>query len=257
MRLLTIAGSDSGGGAGIQADLKTFAAFGAHGSSVLTCVTAQNTREVRAVHRLPPDVVVAQLDAVLDDIGADAVKTGLLPSPEIVEVVGARCAGLEVPLVVDPVLVSSSGTPLCAAGTADALLAELLPHATVVTPNLDELAVLSGHTDRSEQGRIAGARVLLSLGCPWVVVTGGHLEDRPVDLVAGVDGTIEFLDGPRVDVGAAHGTGCTFSSALATCLAEGDALLEAARRAKEFVRGALERAVRVGDGAVVLGHIVG
>jgi hydroxymethylpyrimidine/phosphomethylpyrimidine kinase len=224
-RALTIAGSDSGGGAGIQADLKAFAAAGAHGMSAIVALTAQNTIAVTAVHELPPAFVVAQLDAVFDDIGVDAVKTGMLYSREMIETVAAYLAERPVPLVVDPVMVASSGATLLEEGAVEALVTLLFPLATVVTPNLFEAIALVG--DLGSRPKLAQA--LHQLGADAVIVTGGH-GDPPVDLL--FDGA-EYLDIPvdRFEVAATHGAGCTHSATLTALLARGLTLEEAARGA--------------------------
>jgi hydroxymethylpyrimidine/phosphomethylpyrimidine kinase len=224
-RALTIATSDSGGGAGIQADLKAFAAAGAHGSSVLVALTAQNTVGVTAIHELPPEFVRAQLDAVFDDIGVDAAKTGMLFSRTLIETVAAYLRGHPVPLVVDPVMVASSGAKLLEDDAVAALIGELFPLATVVTPNLMEARALTG----SEGSRRELAARLHELGAPAAIVTGGHGDD-PVDHL--FDGR-EHMEIPveRHAAGATHGAGCTHSATLAALLARGLSLVEAARGA--------------------------
>jgi hydroxymethylpyrimidine/phosphomethylpyrimidine kinase len=251
-RALTIAGSDSGGGAGIQADLKTFSALGVYGASVITALTAQNTREVRAIHDVPAAFVASQIDAVLDDIGADAVKVGMLGQPEIITTVAEHLhAHPGPPLVVDPVLASTSGVPLLDPQGIERLRRELLPLATVVTPNLLEVAVLLERpAPRSEEEMIDAGRELLALGLRSVVVKGGHL--------AGANSVDYFLDGstilpltaPRLPMRHTHGTGCTFSAAIAAFLARGMALPQAVKEAKEFVTAAIAASdrLRVGQG---------
>ena len=224
-RALTIAASDSGGGAGIQADLKAFAAAGAHGMSAIVALTAQNTTAVTAVHELPPEFVVAQLDAVFDDIGVDAAKTGMLYSRRIIETVATYLAERRVPLVVDPVMVASSGARLLEEDAIEALVTRLFPVATVVTPNLHEAVALVGPGD----SRSDLARALHRLGAAAVIVTGGHGEP-PVDLL--FDGTQEIeIPVERLPVAATHGAGCTHSATLAALLARGLPLEEAARGA--------------------------
>jgi hydroxymethylpyrimidine/phosphomethylpyrimidine kinase len=224
-RALTIATSDSGGGAGIQADLKAFAAAGAHGSSVLVALTAQNTVGVTAIHELPPEFVRAQLDAVFDDIGVDAAKTGMLFSRTLIETVASYLRNHRVPLVVDPVMVASSGAKLLEDDAVAALIGELFPLATVVTPNLMEARALTG----SEGSRRELAARLHELGAPAAIVTGGHGGD-PVDHL--FDGR-EHVEIPvdRHAAGATHGAGCTHSATLAALLARGWSLVEAARGA--------------------------
>jgi hydroxymethylpyrimidine/phosphomethylpyrimidine kinase len=252
---LSIAGSDPSGGAGIQADLKTFHAFSVYGAAVVTAVTVQNTRGVRAVHAVPPDIVLAQLDAVDDDLRVAAAKIGLVPGPELAAALAARLARRPLPhLVVDPVLVAGSGDPLAAAGTAAALRA-LLPHAALVTPNLDEAAALTGRSVRDVATMIDAARVLLDLGAGAVLVTGGHLPDRPVDVLV-APGAVDQLDATRVPLQRTHGTGCTLSAAVVAGLAAGETLATAVARAKRFVTAALTAAPAVGGGARPLDHRV-
>jgi hydroxymethylpyrimidine/phosphomethylpyrimidine kinase len=224
-RALTIAASDSGGGAGIQADLKAFAAAGAHGMSAIVALTAQNTTAVTAVHELPPEFVLAQLDAVFDDIGVDAVKTGMLFSRRLIETVAAYLADHRTPLVVDPVMVASSGATLLQDDAVGALVTQLFPLATVITPNLFEAIALVG--DLGSRPKLAEA--LHRLGADTVIITGGH-GDPPVDLL--FDGT-EYLEIPvgRYEIAATHGAGCTHSATLAALLARGDSLEQAARGA--------------------------
>ncbi len=267
MVALTIAGSDSGGGAGIQADLKTFAALGVYGASALTAVTAQHTTAVVAVQAVDPGLVTAQVEAVLDDLGAAAVKTGMLATPATVAAVAALAADGRLPnLVVDPVLVSSSGHSLMDDGGVDAYRRLLLPHATVATPNLREAALLTGRR-LQELGTVAAMREvaeeLRGLGAATVVVKGGHLpaavgaarggaaveggddgEDAGCpDVVAGPDGTM-VLPATRVATGNDHGTGCTLSAAIAASLALGADPSTAVADAKQFVHRALEGAAR-------------
>jgi hydroxymethylpyrimidine/phosphomethylpyrimidine kinase len=251
-RCLTIATSDSGGGAGIQADLKAFAAAGCHGSTVLVALTAQNTAAVTGVHELPPDFVRAQLDAVFDDIGADAVKTGMLFSAELIGTAADYLADVDVPLVVDPVMVASSGAKLLQDDAVDILVARLFPLATVVTPNFDEALVLAGH------GSVPGtwtrpelAEAIVERGARAVVVTGGHGDD-PVDHLFDGERHVE-IPVPRYDVAATHGAGCTHSATLAALLAHGLPLEEAARGAAEAAAEAVRNGlveIGAGDGPV-------
>ena len=253
-RVVTIAGSDSGGGAGIQADLKTFAAFGTYGASVITAVTAQNTVEVRAIHEIPPDVVAAQLDAVLTDIGADAVKTGMLSSAAIIEVVAERLRAHEVRhLVVDPVMVAKSGDRLLREDAVAALREWLLPLAEVLTPNAAEAAVLAGMAVDDLNAALEAARRIAAMGPRVVIVKGGHLGgERSDDLL--FDGEEEVLAGRRVQTRHTHGTGCTFSAAIAAGLAVGLDAREAARQAKAYVQGAIEHAEPLGAGHGPVNH---
>jgi hydroxymethylpyrimidine/phosphomethylpyrimidine kinase len=254
-RALTIAGSDSGGGAGIQADLKTFFALGVYGTSAVTAVTAQNTQGVRAIHEIPPEVVAAQIDAVMEDIGADAAKTGMLSGVPIIEVVADRLRAHSVAaLVVDPVMVAKSGDALLRPEAVQALLTLILPLAAVVTPNAPEAAVLSGVEVTDAATAREAARRIHALGPKMVIVKGGHLDgERSDDLV--FDGrTFEVLTGRRIDTPHTHGTGCTFSAAIAACLARGLDPLAAAREARAFLQGAIEHAEPLGRGHGPVNH---
>jgi hydroxymethylpyrimidine/phosphomethylpyrimidine kinase len=255
-RVLSIAGSDSGGGAGIQADLKTMLAMGVHGMTALTAVTAQNSLGVHGGWDLPVEAVTAQLDAVLDDIGVDAVKTGMLSSPELVRAVAARLGPVVadgVPLVVDPVGVSKHGDPLLRDDAVDVLRSELVPQATVVTPNLPEVEMLTGVRVDDEQGLRQGALAVLDLGPRWVLVKGGHLAGDAVDLLT--DGTTEVrVRAPRLDNRHTHGTGCTLASAIASRLALGDDVPSAMRAAKRYVTGALRSGFPLGQGIGPVDH---
>jgi hydroxymethylpyrimidine/phosphomethylpyrimidine kinase len=246
-RCLTIAGSDSGGGAGIQADLKAFAAAGCFGSSAIVALTAQNTLGVTAVQELPPEFVLAQLEAVFDDIGVDAAKTGMLFSRELVETVAEFLGEHPVPLVVDPVIVATSGAELLQDDAVEALVDRLFPLATVVTPNLPEAEALTGHSGaRSEL-----AERLHELGAPAVIVTGGHGEDAVDHLFDGREHVEIQVE--RHEVAATHGAGCTHSATLAALLARGRTLEDAARGAakvaSEAVRNGLAE-IGAGEGPV-------
>ncbi len=247
-RVLTIAGSDSGGGAGIQADLRAVTVLGGHATTVLTALTAQNTRAVRGIHPVPVEFVRAQLEAVLDDIGADAVKTGMLWNARTVEVVAEVLARYEVgPLVVDPVMVAKSGDHLLERSAREAMVAALFPQAFLVTPNLPEAEVLTGRVvdtvSRMKEAAVAIAR----MGPRAVLVKGGHLQGDPVDLL--YDGA-EFhtFSGRRVASRGTHGTGCTYSAAIALFLARGLPLEDAVRKARSFLVRAIEQAVPIGSG---------
>ncbi|MGI8335502.1 bifunctional hydroxymethylpyrimidine kinase/phosphomethylpyrimidine kinase [Actinomadura scrupuli] len=281
--VLTIAGSDSGGGAGIQADLKTMLALGVHGMSVIAAVTAQNSLGVQGYWELPPEAVRAQLDSVLTDIGTHAVKTGMLASTVLVETVAEVLAGVNVPVVVDPVGVSKHGDPLLAAEAVSAVRTALLPTATVVTPNLWEVEQLTGVKVVEESGLREAAEAVKALGPGWVLVKGGHLPGEPVDLL--FDGTTEYrFAGTRHDNLHTHGTGCTLASAIASYLALAAAergeqgerreqgerggpgqrggpgetsaadLVDAVRKAKEFVSGAIEHGFALGSGIGPVDH---
>jgi hydroxymethylpyrimidine/phosphomethylpyrimidine kinase len=252
---LTIAGSDSGGGAGIQADLKTFAAHGVYGTCAITALTAQNTLGVSAVHVVPAEFVTAQIEAVASDIGCDAVKTGMLATAAIVERVAAAIEALELPnLVVDPVMVAKSGDRLLDDDAVHAVRTVLLRLARVVTPNVPEAEALAGMPVRSPQEAREAARRILRFGPAAVLIKGGHLPgDTITDLV--VDGSHEIeLTGPRIVGRHTHGTGCTLAAALAARLASGQSLDEAARGAKAYVAGAMRQGIAVGAGYQPLGH---
>ncbi|MFI1178043.1 bifunctional hydroxymethylpyrimidine kinase/phosphomethylpyrimidine kinase [Streptomyces sp. NPDC020799] len=253
-RVLTVAGSDSGGGAGIQADLKTMLALGVHGMSVLTAVTAQNSRGVQGAWPLPAEAVRAQYRSVVDDIGVQAVKTGMLASAALVETVAELLTGLDAPVVVDPVGISKHGDPLLAASALDALRTELLPVATVATPNLDEVAWLTGIHVTEEAGLRRAAEAVLAFGPAWALVKGGHLDGaEAVDLLT--DGTEEhWLRAPRHDNRHTHGTGCTLASAVAAELAKGSEVPEAVAAAKEYVTGAIAAGFPLGAGIGPVHH---
>lgn len=253
-KALTIAGSDSGGGAGIQADLKTFAALGVYGMSVITALTAQNTREVLAVVEPPPEMVRVQIDAVMSDIGADAVKTGMLSSAEIVAEVAAGIDRYDMQnVVVDPVMVAKSGDRLLRDDAVDAVVELLLPLTFIVTPNIPEAEVLSGRNIQNEADMIEAARAIHARGARFVVVKGGHREGDAVDIV--FDGVnVERLSSPRVETRNTHGTGCTFSAAIAARLAAGRAALDAISDAKEYLYGALLHSYEVGAGHSPVHH---
>ncbi len=253
-RALTIAGSDSGGGAGIQADLKTFAALGVYGSSALTAVTAQNTLGVTAVVELSPDVVAAQIDAVMSDIGADAVKTGMLANSDIIRTVSEKVREHAFDnLVVDPVMVAKGGDRLLREEAVDALRNLLLPLAAVVTPNLPEASVLVGRSVESLEDARRAARDIVDMGARSVVVKGGHLQGDAIDVF--YDGAqFRELAAPRIETTSTHGTGCTFASAIAAGLAQGMGMEDAVARAKEYVTEAIRSAFPLGGGHGPLHH---
>ncbi|WP_415923945.1 bifunctional hydroxymethylpyrimidine kinase/phosphomethylpyrimidine kinase [Streptomyces sp. ID05-47C] len=252
-RVLTVAGSDSGGGAGIQADLKTMLALGTHGMSVVTAVTAQNSLGVQGVWELPVEAVRAQYRSVVDDIGVRAVKTGMLSSAELVEAVAELIAGTDAPVVVDPVGVSKHGDPLLAASALDSVRTRLLPAATVATPNLDEVAQLTGVRVESERDLRRAAAAVLAYGPRWVLIKGGHLPGDAVDLLT--DGSQEhWLRAPRHDNRHTHGTGCTLASAIAAELAKGRTVPEAVAAAKEYVTGAIAAGFALGGGIGPVDH---
>jgi hydroxymethylpyrimidine/phosphomethylpyrimidine kinase len=252
---LTIAGSDSGGGAGIQADLKTFAAHGIFGTCAITAVTAQNTLGVTAWQAIPADLVTAQIEAVAGDMGAHAVKVGMLANAAIVEAVAAAIDSLELPLVVvDPVMIAKGGDRLLEEDAVAALIAELLPRAHIVTPNVPEAAVLAGMSIGSvEEMREAGRRIL-GRGCRLVLVKGGHMEGPESIDVACTPGETYELRGPRIASRSTHGTGCTLSSAIAANLARGLSDRESITRAREYLEGAIRQAPVIGRGHGPLNH---
>lgn len=252
-RVLTVAGSDSGGGAGIQADLKTMLALGVHGMSVLTAVTAQNSVGVQGAWPLPVEAVRAQYRSVVDDIGVQAVKTGMLASAELVRTVADLLAGTGAPVVVDPVGVSKHGDALLAESALGSLRTRLLPVATVATPNLDEVAQLTGLRVESEEQLRPAAEAVLEFGPRWVLIKGGHLPGDAVDLLT--DGSEEhWLRAPRHDNRHTHGTGCTLASAIAVGLAKGRSVPEAVTEAKEYVTGAIARGFALGGGIGPVDH---
>jgi hydroxymethylpyrimidine/phosphomethylpyrimidine kinase len=253
-RAMTIAGSDSGGGAGVQADLKTFAALGVYGASAITAITAQNTLGVTAVLELPPELVAAQIDAILFDIGTDAVKTGMLANSRIIQVVANKVKehGLS-NLVVDPVMVAKGGDRLLQEEAVEALRSLLIPLATVVTPNLPEAAVLVGRSVESLEDARRAATDIVAMGAKSAVVKGGHLKGDAVDVFYDGRKLLEFT-AVRIETTSTHGTGCTFASAIAAGLAQGMALEEAVARAKEYVTEAIRRAFPLGGGHGPLNH---
>jgi hydroxymethylpyrimidine/phosphomethylpyrimidine kinase len=252
-RCLTIAGSDSGGGAGIQADLKAFAAAGCYGASAIVALTAQNTTGVTAVHELPPDFIRAQLAAVYDDIGVDAAKTGMLFSRAVIETVADFLEGRNIPLVVDPVMIASSGAELLRSDAVETLVSRLFPLATVVTPNLQEAEALVGSGPRRER-----AERLHELGAPAVVVTGGHGDEAIDHLFDGMRHAEIPVE--RFDTAATHGAGCTHSATLAAALARGLSLEQAAREAARVASAAVRHGlaeIGAGDGPVDVLHLKG
>jgi hydroxymethylpyrimidine/phosphomethylpyrimidine kinase len=255
-RVLTIAGSDSGGGAGIQADLKTMIVLGVHGMSAVTAVTAQNSLGVSGVWEQPGPAVRAQIRAVVDDIGVDAVKTGMLSSAAIVSLVAEEIADVVaagVPLVVDPVAVSKHGDPLLRADAVDTARDALLPLATVVTPNLDEVRLFTGVDVRGPDDLDEAARAMLALGPRWVVVKGGHLPGEPVDLLT--DGhEAHRMTSSRHPSPHTHGTGCTLAAAIAAGLAGGADVPTAVRAARDYVAGAIVGGYPLGAGVGPVDH---
>ncbi len=253
-KAMTIAGSDSGGGAGIQADLKTFAAMGVYGTSVLTAITAQNTQTVTEVVDMPDSMIRSQIDAVVSDIGADAVKTGMLSGAGIIEIVAEKVTehGMT-PLVVDPVMVAKGGARLLREDAVDALKSLLLPLATVVTPNIPEAEVLVDHKIEDMDGMRDAAREIVELGARSVVVKGGHMEGPATDIF--FDGSdIKAFTSQRISTHNTHGTGCTFASAIAAGLAKGNSVRDSVSDAKKYVTEAIRYAPAIGKGNGPLNH---
>lgn len=248
-RALTIAGSDSGGGAGIQADLKTFAAMGVHGMSVITSITAQNTYEVRAVHDIPLNIIEAQFRAVVEDIGVDAAKTGMLSNSEIIRLVASLIKEYGITLVVDPVMIAKSGAPLLRDDAVEVLAKELIPLATVVTPNKPEAERLSGISINGlDDSKLVAKKLSEELGAKAVVVKGGHLTaDESIDVLY-YEGSYYEFRAPRIQSRNTHGTGCSFSAAITAELAKGKSIPDAVRAAKEFITTAIEYGLPIGRG---------
>ena len=253
-KAMTIAGSDSGGGAGIQADLKTFAAHGVYGTSILTAVTAQNTVEVLAIAEVPEEVIALEIDGVMGDIGADAAKTGMLSSPSIIETVADRVEAWGIHnLVVDPVMVAKSGDRLLHENAVASLRGKLLPLAMIVTPNIPEAEVLAEMTIDTEEAMREAARRIQAEGAKIVVIKGGHSEGAPSDLVFD-GGEFTLLPGERIDTRNTHGTGCTFSAAITANLALGLEPLAAIERAKTYITEALRHSYAIGEGHSPVNH---
>ena len=257
-RVLTIAGSDSGGGAGIQADLKTFAALGCYGMTAITALTAQNTVGVQGIHAVPPAFLQSQLQSVIEDIGVDAVKIGMLHEPGVVEVVAWAIQHYQLQRVVlDPVMVATSGDRLIADATVRVLVDQLFPLATVITPNLDEASLLLGRPIAAVSDLSGAAQALLSQGARAVLLKGGHLPgDQVVDVLARPGHVDMVLSSARMASRNTHGTGCTLSSAIAAHLALGEPLERAVRAAREYILGAIQAGagVQVGHGHGPLNH---
>ncbi|GER90278.1 hydroxymethylpyrimidine/phosphomethylpyrimidine kinase [Dictyobacter vulcani] len=246
-RALTIAGSDSSGGAGIQADLKTFAALGVYGTSAITAITAQSTLGVRSAYDLPVEQIVAQIDAIMEDIGTDAAKTGMLSSSEIIEAVAERARYWQLRLVVDPVMVAKGGASLLRTEAVKTLSSILLPLAEVVTPNLLEAEVLTGRSLHTEDAMREAARAIHALGPRYVIIKGGHRPQAPIDIFYNGQDFVD-LRAERIQTPNTHGTGCTFSAAIAAFLARGWSMDEAVVRAKRYITGAIEHAAALNIG---------
>lgn len=258
-RVLIIAGSDSGGGAGIQADIKTVTALGGYAMTAVTAVTVQNTLGVKGFHEIPTDVVAGQIAAVLEDIGADVIKTGMLASVPIIETVADALKGKKIPRVVDPVMRAKGGHALLPEAAAKALIECLVRGAALITPNLPEAEALTGRVIKTEADMMAAVPALRGLGAQAVLLKGGHLEgERLVDLLITAEELVRFED-TRIESAATHGTGCTLASAIATGLADKMPLVEAIARARAYVRRAMLTAPGLGQGHGPLnhGHTVG
>ena len=254
-RVLTIAGSDSGGGAGIEADIKTISALGGYGCTTITGLTAQNTLGVKAVHPVPADFVVLSMRAVLEDIGVDAIKLGMLTSEPIIRAVAANLpAG--VPLVLDPVMVSTSGAALLPDDAIAALISELIPKATLITPNLPEAAKITGLPVESEAQRIEAGHRLLNMGAKAALIKGGHGTGADLTDLLVTPGGVVAITLPRIESRNTHGTGCTMSSAIATGLAQGLELEAAVRRARDYLQAAIATAPGIGAGHGPVNHLV-
>lgn len=260
-RVLTIAGSDSGGGAGIQADLKTFSALGCYGMSVITALTAQNTLTVKSIHPIPPEFVAAQMDAVLEDIGTDSVKIGMLHSAEVVEIVVDRLKKYKCKsIVLDPVMVATSGDKLFQDDAVATLKEKLLPMASIITPNLSEASILLNRPILTVEDMPQACLELAELGCKNVLLKGGHLSGNQIsDFLYLGDGCITVrLDGKKIDTKNSHGTGCTLSSAIAVNLAKGENIPSSVKKAKIFLSSALTAGAKYkighGNGPVYWNH---
>ena len=254
---LTVAGSDSGGGAGVQADLKTMAAFDAFGTSAVTSVTAQNTRGVESIHPVPVEEIEAQVDAVRSDFDVRAVKTGMLGVAPVVDAVATRAAAMDVPVVVDPVMVAASGDRLLEP-TAEGAYERLVAEATVVTPNADEAGILAGGTVADETAMVEAGEALVDMGADAALVKGGHVGDDATvrDVLVTGEGAHTFTH-PRIDSRATHGSGCTLSSAIAARLAHGDDLYDAVETGVEFIGRAVRYPLDVGEGPGTVHHLAG
>lgn len=250
---LTIAGSDPSGGAGLQADLKSFHAHGVYGASVVTLLTVQNTRSVDGIEFLAPAFIEAQIDAVVGDIPPTAAKTGALGRADIIRAVARRAEGFAFPLVVDPVMITKHGTPILADDAVETLVGELLPRATVVTPNMAEAARIAGFAVDSPASMERAARAIARRGPRHVLIKGGHLAHGAMDLLLS-DGVVTCLEAPRIETTSTHGTGCTLSAAITARLARGEDVASAVRGARDYVRAAIRSAPRLGAGVGPVNH---
>jgi hydroxymethylpyrimidine/phosphomethylpyrimidine kinase len=253
---LTIAGSDPSGGAGIQADLKTFHQFGVYGEAAITLLTVQNTQRVSQVETMKPELVTSQIRAVLEDIPPAAAKTGALGSPEVVDAVARALAEASFPIIVDPVMISKHGGRLVSPDAEHILKRELVPRAFLLTPNVPEAEVLSGMSIKTVDDMKAAGEKILLLGCQAVLVKGGHLEGEPLDVLCSRD-KIQTFGGKRVLTRHTHGTGCTYSAAITAALALGNTLFDAVRLAREYVQLAIETAPQLGSGYGPVNHFAG
>ena len=250
---LTIAGSDPSGGAGIQADLKTFQRFGVYGEAAITLITVQNTQHVARIEILPAELVVQQIEAVVSDIPPAAAKTGALGNADIVRAVAAIAAAFDFPLVVDPVMISKHGSRLVTPDAEDALRTTLLPRAALVTPNVPEAEALTGMRIENESDMVKAGRRLLRIGCKAVLIKGGHLTGPPTDVLC-THGNVVRFEGKRIETTQTHGTGCTYSAAITAGLALGKSLETAVSDAKAYVQRAIETAPGLGGGHGPLNH---
>lgn len=253
-RLLIIAGSDSGGGAGIQGDIKTASALGVFATTAITALTAQNTQGVFGIHEVPTPFLRQQIELVLADIGTDAIKTGMLHSAEVIEAVVASISGSKAPLVVDPVMIAKGGAPLLQAAAVEALKNRLIPLATVVTPNVPEAEALSGIRIHNTEDMEKAGRAILAMGCKAVLVKGGHLPGAEITDVLIQENSIKIYKNQRINTENTHGTGCTLASAIACGLAQHKPLETAVAEAQNYVQGAIKNAPKLGTGHGPLNH---
>lgn len=258
-KALTIAGSDSGGGAGIQADLKTFTAFGVFGMSAITALTAQNTIGVQGIFEVTPEFIMEQIKSIMSDIGTDAAKTGMLANEMIVKTVAEAIEKFNIPnVVVDPVMIAKSGDALLSEAARQTIKQRLIPLATVVTPNVFEAEAMLDMKIKTIEDMKKAAKELRKTGCKWIVIKGGHLQNKKEAIDVVFNGkNFYLLESPRFDTKNTHGTGCTFSSAIAAGLAKGYAPLTAIQRAKEFISEAIRQSYPIGRGHGPTNHFVG
>ena len=256
-RVLIIAGSDSGGGAGIQADIKAVTVLGAYAMTAITAITVQNTLGMQDVHPVPVEIVRAQIRAVLDDIGTDAVKTGMLHSTAVIDTVAEEidARATDAHVVVDPVMVAKGGAHLIEQSALDALKLSLLPMASLITPNVPEAEILTGHEIGSLAGQKSAAEALLRQGVQCALIKGGHLAGETVHDVLATQDELQVFSSPRIDTQHTHGTGCTLASAIAAGLAQGFAMAEAVDRARTYVHEAIRQAPGLGHGHGPLNHL--